>query len=119
MTDAAREALFDRLIERKHELEKEGRWGGQKPIAAHFGIGEPAVSQWFNRVNPPDPSRYEELAALLGVNPPWLAWGWGPKFPEDGPDDLSNAARRRPETKVDPETGGEQEGNGCGGPGLT
>ena len=85
---------------------------GQRELASRLGIGESAVSQWFSGLTEPDKDRYGPLADLLGVSAAWLAWGWGPKFPTDGPD-LSGVARRRPRAPSDPAgTGGERSSNG-------
>ena len=48
----------------------------QKEIAEEMSVGESAYSQWENGVREPRKlETYEKLAAILGVDPGWLAFG--------------------------------------------
>lgn len=101
MAETDEQTVRERLIERKREMEDAGTWMGQNELAARLGIGEPAVSQWFTGAKEPDVGRYLPLAAILGVNAAWLAWGSGPKFPDGGSDAMA-VTRRRPRAQVSP-----------------
>ena len=95
MAETEPRAVVDRLLERKRELEDEGRWMGQRELARRLDVAESTVSQWFNGVHAIEVERYPAVAELLGVNAAWLVWEWGPKYPQDGAD-LAGATRRPP-----------------------
>lgn len=52
----------------------------QRTIAAHFGITEQAVSQWFRNETAPDIDKIFALAELLNVRVEWLKDGTLPRF---------------------------------------
>jgi transcriptional regulator with XRE-family HTH domain len=73
----------DRLLRARLEMgARLGREVRQKEIAAEMGVEPSAYSQWEGGVKEPrGRATYEKLAAVLGVDPGWLAFGTRPAEP--------------------------------------
>lgn len=73
-----------------------GRVVSQKEVADHLGVTEGAYSQWENGVREPrGREAYEKLAAYLGVDPGWLAFGTTYDPGSTGPLGGEGGARKR------------------------
>lgn len=77
-----RQAFVQRLIDAcdANENIPPANKGRQQHIANTMGVAPEAVSKWFKGVAMPRPDKLVTLAALLGVEETWLAYGISPEM---------------------------------------